>query len=204
MPAGVRAGCAGLVAGSAVRAGDDASGRRVNRRGGDTDGDRQGHWQAALTHAGPDQIRAFDIASGALAAAAKLNQSGTFRLALPPGGYVLVTNIIPERGGSRAGVQRAILLTLARGQRRRAVKIAKPTAKSSAAGLPGARAAYSQESGAITPGTIAYSFQDFGGATGELAVWNAGLSSMLQTDTMNSAQCRNLEVAGEFLPVLKK
>jgi hypothetical protein len=150
------------------------------------------------------QIQAFDVASGVLVAAAKLNQTGAFRLALPAGDYVLVTSIIPKRGGSRAGVQRAIPLTLARGQRRGAVKIAEPTAKSSGAGSAGARAAYSRESGAITPGTIAFSFGGFSGATGQLADLNRVLLSMLRTDTMNSAQCRNVELATDQLPFLER
>ena len=140
------------------------------------------------------EIRAFEAGSARVVAKATASPTGAFRLALPLGGYVLATTITPKRGPSSAVVQRVIALTLARGQRRGAVQIAKPTAKASAATGPQARAAYSQESGAITPGAIAFSVENFTGATGELGVMNRGLSDLLQTDLV-SAPCRHAEVA---------
>jgi hypothetical protein len=86
-----------------------------------------------------------------------------------------------------------IPLTLAAGQRRRAVRVSKPNANSSAAS-PVARAAYTQESGAITPGRIAFSVENFTGATGDLSVMNRGLPALLQTDLVTTP-CRSTEVA---------
>ena len=147
------------------------------------------------------EIRAFEAGSARLVATATASPTGVFRLSLPPGGYVLATNVTPKRGPGSAAVQRVIALTLARGQRRGAVKIAKPTARASAAVWPLARAAYSQESGAITPGAIAFSVENFTGATGELGVMNRGLSDLLQTDLVN-APCRHAEVANSSDRVL--
>lgn len=143
----------------------------------------------------------FEAGSARLVTKATASPDGAFRLVLAPGGYVLATTITPKRGPSSAAVQRVIALTLARGQRRGAVRIAKPTAKGSAATGPFAGAAYSQESGAITPGAIAYSIENFTGATGELGVMNRGLSALLQTDLVN-APCRHAEVANSSDRVL--
>src|SRR5512135_3491713 len=147
------------------------------------------------------EIRVFEAGSARLVAKATASGTGAFRLALPPGGYVLATSVTPKRGPSSAVVQRVIALTLARGQRRGGVQIAKPTAKASAARWPVARAAYSQESGAITPSAIAFSIENFTGATGELGVMNRGLSAMLQVDLVN-APCRHAEVANSSDRVL--
>lgn len=140
------------------------------------------------------EIRAFEAGGARLVAKATVSRAGTFRLALPPGGYLLATSITPEHGRARAAVRRMVPLTLAAGQRRRAVRVSKPTAKSSAAGSPGARSAYTQESGAITPGRIAFSVENFTGATGDLSVMNRGLPALLQTDLV-STPCRSTEVA---------
>lgn len=140
------------------------------------------------------EIRAFDIGRALLVAKATAPRSGSFRLSLPAGAYVLETSITPERGRKGAGVRRVTPVTLAVGQRRGALKIAKPTAGSSDIASAGARAAYSQESGAITPGTIAFSVENFAGATGDLGVMNSGLTWLLQTD-LASTPCRSAEVA---------
>jgi hypothetical protein len=140
------------------------------------------------------EIRAFDAGRAHLVARATVSRTGTFRLALPPGGYILATSITPEHGRKRAAVRRVIPLTLAAGQRRRAVKIAKPTAKSSAATSPVAGAAHSQESGAITPGRIAFTVETFAGATSDLGVMNSGLTELLQTD-LTRTPCRSADVA---------
>src|SRR5215218_10050639 len=97
------------------------------------------------------EIRAIDVGTGSLVGKATVSRKGAFKLALPPGGYLIETSITPETGRPKAAVERFIPLTLADGQRRGAVKIAKPTARSSAALSPGARAAYTQEKGGINP-----------------------------------------------------
>jgi hypothetical protein len=140
------------------------------------------------------EIRVFEAGSASLVATATVNRKGAFKLALPPGGYVLATSITPETGRKNAAVQRVIPLTLAEGQRRGSVKIAKPTARSSTLVAPGARAAYTQESGGINPGKIAFSVEEFDGATGEFAVMNRGLAAVLQTDLVTTS-CRTSEVA---------
>lgn len=147
------------------------------------------------------EIRAFEAGQARLVARAKVARNGTFRLALPPGGYVLATSITPERGRSRAAVRRLIPLTLAAGQRRRRVKIAKPTAKSSAAASPSGQVAYMQESGAINPGKIAFSVEHFTGATGELGVMNKGLAELLQVDLFRTP-CRTSSVGNSSDRVL--
>lgn len=136
------------------------------------------------------EVRAFNAASGAIVAAAGVGRSGAFRLALPPGGYLLATTTVPRRGAVR---RRVTPVTLADGQRRGAVKIARPRA-AAARQAPPARAAYSQESKTITPGVIAFAIEEFRGATGQLAVMNRGLSALLQTDLV-STPCRSVEVA---------
>ncbi|MCD6726999.1 MAG: hypothetical protein LT070_07135 [Solirubrobacteraceae bacterium] len=136
------------------------------------------------------EVRAFDAASGTIAAAAGVGRSGAFRLSLPPGGYLLTTTTVPRRGAVR---RRVTPVTLAGGQRRGAVKIARPRA-AAASRAPSAHAAYSQESRTITPGAIAFAIEEFRGATGELAVMNRGLSALLQTDLV-STPCRSVEVA---------
>ena len=48
------------------------------------------------------EIRAFEAGSARLVATATASPTGVFRLALPPGGYVLATNVTPKRGPSSA------------------------------------------------------------------------------------------------------
>ena len=139
------------------------------------------------------EIRAFEAGSLSLVATVTVNRKGAFKLALPPGGYLLETSITPRTGRRNAAVQRVIPLTLAQGQRRGAVKILKPTARSSS-GAPGARASYTQESGAINPGGIAFATELFDGATGDFAVMNRGLAALLETDLVSNS-CRTTEVA---------
>jgi hypothetical protein len=140
------------------------------------------------------EIRVFDLAEAGLVAKATPKQGGTFRLGLPPGAYLLMTTVTPEEGRAGASVRRAIPLTLAGGQRRSGVKITKSNGGASAVGPPSARAAYTQESGAINPGDVAFSIENFTGATGDLGVMNRGLSAMLQTD-LTTTPCRSTLVA---------
>jgi hypothetical protein len=140
------------------------------------------------------EIRVFDLARAGLVAKATPKRGGTFRLKLAPGAYLLVTTVTPEEGRAGASVRRLIPLTLARGQRRSGIRISKPKrGGATAAGSPSARAAYTQESGAINPGDIAFSIEYFTGATGDLGVMNRGLSALLQTD-LTATPCRSTEV----------
>lgn len=138
------------------------------------------------------EIRAFDAASARMVAKATVSRTSAFRLALDPGGYVLVTGVVPRRGRGGAVAWRVTPLTLAPGQRRTRVTIALPTGKAGQSG--GRHPAYSQESGAITPGRIAFSVERFTGATGDLGVMNRGLADLLQTD-LSSTPCRTALVA---------
>ena len=49
------------------------------------------------------------------------------------------------------------------------------------------RAAFSQERGQVTPGSVAIEIPPFTGATGDLSVMNRGMSNMLITDVVNGA-----------------
>lgn len=140
------------------------------------------------------EIRAFELGGARLAAAGQVSATGAFHLALPPGAYVLEMSVAPRRGRAGAAVIRSVPVSIARGQRRRGLRIPKPTATSAATGAPDAQAAYSQESGAITPGRIAFSVENFAGATGEQSVLNHGLTWMLESDLGNTP-CRTTEVA---------
>jgi hypothetical protein len=138
------------------------------------------------------EIRAFDAGSARVVAKATVSRTGAFQLPLDPGGYVLMTGVVPRSGGSGAVASVVTPLTLAPGQRRTDVTIALPRARArqSAARHP----AYTQESGAITPGRIAFSVERFTGATGDFSVLNRGLSDMLQSD-LSRTPCRTALVA---------
>lgn len=142
------------------------------------------------------EIRAIELGGARLAAAATVSATGAFRLALPPGAYLLDMSVTPRHGRGSAAVHTAVPVSIAPGQRRRGLRIAKPKAKArrAAAGAPYAQAAYSQESGRITPGRIAFSIENFTGATGDLSVFNRGLTALLETD-LSSTPCRTAEVA---------
>lgn len=140
-------------------------------------------------------VRAFDAGQARLAATSAVSRTGAFKLTLPPGGYVLETTVTPARGRTRDGVHRITPLTIAAGQKRGAVRIARPTARTAVAAGPRAHAAYSQESGGINPGRLAFTIERFSGATGELAVMNAGLTDLLLTDALNVPGCRRSVIA---------
>jgi hypothetical protein len=140
------------------------------------------------------EIRVFDLAGASLVAKATPRRGGAFRLGLAPGAYLLMTTVTPEEGRAGASVRRLIPLTLAPGQHRSGMQISKPNGGGgTAAGSPAARAAYTQESGGINPGDIAFSIEYFTGATGDLGVMNRGLSALLQAD-LTSTPCRSTEV----------
>ena len=138
------------------------------------------------------EIRAFDAASASVVAKTTVSRTGAFRLSLGPGGYVLMTSVVPRSGGSGAIAGVVTPLTLAPGQRRTGVTIALPQRRALQSDVR--HPAYTQESGAITPGRIAFSVERFTGATGELSVLNRGLSDMLQSD-LSRTPCRTALVA---------
>jgi hypothetical protein len=138
------------------------------------------------------EIRAFDAASARVVARATVGRTGSFRLSLAPGGYVLMTGVVPRSGRSGAVASVVTPLTLAPGQRRTGVTIALPRGRPR--GSDDRHPAYTQESGAITPGRIAFTVERFTGATGDLAVMNRGLTDMLQTD-LSTTPCRTALVA---------
>jgi len=141
------------------------------------------------------EVRAFEAGQARLVATSAVSRTGSFKLSLPPGGYVLETTVTPGRGKARGAVHRITPLTIAAGQRRGTVRIAKPTARNAVAAGPSARASYSQESGGINPGRVAVVIERFTGATGELAVMNAGLADLLQTDVLQVPGCRRSLIA---------
>ena len=138
------------------------------------------------------EIRAFDAGSARVVAKATVSRTGAFRLSLGPGGYVLMTSVVPRSGRSGAVASVVTPLTLAPGQRRTGVTIALPRGRALQSDVR--HLAYTQESGAITPGRIAFSVERFTGATGDLSVMNRGLGDMLQTD-LSRTPCRTALVA---------
>jgi hypothetical protein len=138
-------------------------------------------------------VRAIELGGARVVASEHVGATGAFRLVLAPGAYVLDVSVTPRRG--RAGaVHRAVPVSIAPGQRRHGVRIAKPTARSAAVG---ARAASTQESGAINPGRIAFRVEDFAGAaTGEFSGMDRGLTEMLGVDLSSNPPCRTAQVAG--------
>jgi hypothetical protein len=142
------------------------------------------------------EIRAVELGGAQVVASGHVSEKGAFRLDLAPGGYVLETSITPRRGRAGTVLTRAVPVSIAPGQRRRGVKISKPASIRAVLRGPNARAAHTQESGAIDPGRIAFVVEDFAGATGDLGVMNRGLTELLETDLASNPPCRNTEVAG--------
>ena len=114
-------------------------------------------------------VRAIELGAAQVAATAHVGAKGAFRLALAPGAYVLDVSVTPRRGRA---AHRAVPVSIAPGQRRRGMRIAKPGARAAAVG---ARAAVTQESGAIDPGRIAFVVEEFAGATGVFSGMDRGL-----------------------------
>ena len=135
-------------------------------------------------------VRAIELGRAQVAATAHVGAKGAFRLALAPGAYVLDVSVTPRRGRA---AHRAVPVSIARGQRRRGVRIARPGTRAAAVG---ARAAVTQESGAIDPGRIAFVVEEFAGATGVFSGMDRGLTEMLGVDLSSNPPCRTAQVAG--------
>ena len=139
-------------------------------------------------------LRAVRLDRGTVGGARRVARSGAYTLRLAPGPYALVGTVV-DRTATAAVTTRGPGLTLRAGQRRAIpVRLRKPKPKRKRR-RHSAKAAYFQEDGTETPGVIAYQILDFTGATGDLAIYNRGLSDMLTTDTFGRGGCATAEVA---------
>jgi hypothetical protein len=129
-------------------------------------------------------VRAIDRSSGAVAEVRELSRTGAFRLALPPGGYLVVGTVVTRSGPV---VQKRIGVTLRSGQARRRAKL---TARKRKRRRPRAQAAFVQEGGQVTPGRIAVGIDNVTGTTGdrEWDTLRGGINDLMIVDVMNAGE----------------
>ncbi len=147
------------------------------------------------TGSGEALVSVVSLSDFRVVAARTLGRTGTFSLSVPAGTYALVATVVSFHG---AIVSRAVAVSVRSGQRRTKLRLSvkKPKKKKTRKKRPGARAAYVQQSGKATTG-VAYTVENFTGATGDLSVLNRGLTDMLAADLAGSgkAGCPSAEVA---------
>lgn len=121
-------------------------------------------------------VRAINRATGAVAAARGVGRSGRFSLSLPGGAYTIVASVV--RPGARA-TQVVSGVTLKAGQRRTKTNLKRKRKKKPKR----ARAAYVQERGQVTPGSIALEIPDVTGSlSGDFSAVRRGLNDLAVTD----------------------
>lgn len=130
-------------------------------------------------------VRAIDRSTGAILKAVDVGRTGRFSLSLPPGAYAIAGTIVPRKG--RVVSQSLVGLTLRAGQRRTkaSLKNAKRVKKRRQA--PRARAAFAQEGGKLSPGTLAVAIPAFTGLTGDGALLQKGLTDLVMTELVQAA-----------------
>ena len=134
------------------------------------------------------EVRALSRADGTVAAAGAAKRSGAFSLSLPAGAYVVVGTLVPRPGDGRV-TQIRTGLSLKAGQKRVKANLKKRKRVKRKARKAGARAAFIQELGQVTPGRIAVAIPDFtGNATGDLGVVMGGLDDLMINDVLNAGQ----------------
>lgn len=132
------------------------------------------------------EVRAIDRAGGTIAAARAVKRSGSFSLSLPAGAYVVVGTLVPRPGGGRV-MRIRTGVSLKAGQKRVKANLKKRRRVKSKARKAGARAAFVQELGQVTPGRIAVAIPDFTGtATGDLGAVLGGLDDLMINDVLNA------------------
>ncbi len=132
------------------------------------------------------KVRAVSRADGTVAAAGSAKRSGAFSLSLPAGAYIVVGTIVPPPGDGRV-IQIRAGVSLKAGQKRAKANLKKRRRAKKKARRSGARAAFVQELGQVTPGRIAVAIPDFTGtATGDLAAALGGLDDLMINDVLNA------------------
>ncbi|WP_372789509.1 hypothetical protein [Paraconexibacter sp.] len=135
-------------------------------------------------------IRAIQAGSGTVVTARDVRRTGTFRLTLPPGPYVVRGVVVPRSGRV---VTRSIAVSLKPGQRRTRTKLTARKRRRAKAGRR-AGAAYTTERGNVRLGTVAVGIHPFSGPSdGEFGPLSGGLDDLLITDVLNLAasRCKN-------------
>jgi hypothetical protein len=124
------------------------------------------------------EVRAVDRATGAVAATGAIGRSGAFRLRLPAGAYTVIGTVVsPRRGAKPVTVVSAV--SLKPGQKRAKANLRRKRKKKPKR----ARAAYVQERGQVTPGSIALEIPDVtGDLSGDFSAVRRGLNDLAVTD----------------------
>ncbi|MBI5104666.1 MAG: hypothetical protein HZB46_06715 [Solirubrobacterales bacterium] len=125
-------------------------------------------------------VRAIDRATGTLVAARPVSRTGAFSLKLPAGQYVVVGTVV--RPGARPAQVR-LGVTLKAGQQRKKASL---KAKKKKKKRKKARAAFVQEKGQMTPGSVAVGIHPFTGTSrdADFAMLKNGLDDLLITDVV--------------------
>ncbi len=133
-------------------------------------------------------IRATEAGGGVVTAAKDVGRSGAFSLRLPPGAYVVRGIVIPRRGRPRT---KSIAVSLRPGQQRRRSKLTARKRKRAKKRSARARAAYVQERGNVTLGTVAVGIHQFSGPSGgELGALAGGFHDLLISDVLEQSRAR--------------
>ncbi|MEI2702967.1 MAG: hypothetical protein V9E83_11270 [Baekduia sp.] len=133
------------------------------------------------------EVRAIDRASGTITRARGVPRSGAFSLSLPAGQYLVVGSVVPRPGRGAKITQTQVAISLKAGQRRTKSKLtARKKKRAAKKKALRARAAYVQEGGQVTAGSVATEIPPFTGATGEFAQFNKGMAAMLITDVTSN------------------
>lgn len=140
-----------------------------------------------LARGAQGEVRLVDARDRTITLARSVRGTGRFALSAPAGGYLLVGAAVPRRG--RTLTQTTLAVSLKPGQRRKKLTLRRTQKRKKArARRSGARAAFVQELGQVTPGRIAVEIPAFTGATGELSVLNKGMAAMLITDVVQAGE----------------
>ena len=142
---------------------------------------------APLPKGAQAEVRAISRADARIAATQTVGRSGRFSLKLPAGAYVITGVVVPAKGRTPTLTSTRIGVSLKAGQRRTKTSLKAKLRKRRGKRSAGARAAYVQERGQVTPGSVAVEIPPFTGATGDLSVMNRGMANMLITDVVNGA-----------------
>jgi len=129
------------------------------------------------------EVHGVRLDTGIVAASQRVGASGRYALSLPAGGYLVVGTVMDRQQGTVL-TRPSASVRLRNGQKRRvSVSVRKVRRKKVRAD---ARAAYVQESGAVTAGVTAVEVYDFTGATGDLAFLNKGITDIIITDIVGT------------------
>lgn len=124
------------------------------------------------------EVRAIDRATGTLVGADEIGRNGRFSLRLPAGSYTVVGTVVSRRKGAKP-VTVVSAVSLKAGQKRTQANLKRKRKKKPKR----ARAAYVQERGQVTPGSIALEIPDVTGSlSGDFGAVRRGLNDLAVTD----------------------